>query len=742
MKSWNDLSMADRAKYIKLGVDQGIRNIDHIRSAYNKYGQGGFSEQQEQQTVQLANKGYENITGFSGKIKLVFPDGTTGVYNNSIEAQKELERRGGRAVPTSTTKVTSNGINKDLAEVEVIGRKESNQDHYSNDPVMVGILNGEYNGRKFEPTEANIKYFTDLYKKDQFVKQGWGQDQWAKVLAGHLLAGIAAYPAAPCILGAANLWGAYEGVKGLYQGIPRTMNHVLNGEYVNAAKSLIGNVFDGLAAAPAVGPAVRATRIAAPYATSATRATARAARGAVSKNARLAYAMEDATTPTSVRNAAALMERGRFEDLLTYPSASTNAPYFHRTTAPWNTTGYGTWRNFGAPSRDVFLSYGRPWMEFEWAPTIHEFPYSRVGRLSSTDAWGYPTGIDVRDVYRGYTGPRITPSPISGGGTVGNNINTGYQTTIPTGNYSRLMQEPHITHFFDNITGSPSRWSAHYDPSLLFPRNGVGLWDGMPVYDFPPPKLNIPMGNQGLTLLDDSQFIDRLLLTKSPHIGEMPIPTKVPLLSNSYRYGGGGKLNSYDNYIYNPYANVNLCLFKPKKKVNKFFVGGPIAMPWLVPPPMSSTSTLNPATDPERVALQQEAIERWNNGEDGWYKKNQEDVKEEVARFVSGLSAVGGVLQWVPGLNLVGEVLQFPDFVLDISNLIDNPGDKKNQADVVSGFLGLGNIPLFDWLNLINDVGNTIDPNFLEEYWGGSDNNVQQNKQSTELKKDTTSKKK
>lgn len=295
MKSWNDLSMADRAKYIKLGVDQGIRNIDHIRSAYNKYGQGGFSEQQEQQTAQLANKGYENITGFSGKIKLVFPDGTTGVYNNSIEAQKELERRGGRAVPISTTKVTSNGINKDLAEVEVIGRKEGNQDHYSNDPVMVGILNGEYNGRKFEPTEANIKYFTDLYKKDQFVKQGCGQDQWAKVWAGHLLAGIAAYPAAPYILGAANLWGAYEGVKGLYQGIPRTTNHVLNGEYVNAAKSLIGNVFDGLAAAPAVGPAVRAARIAAPYATSATRA----ARGAVSKNARLAYAMEDAITPTS-----------------------------------------------------------------------------------------------------------------------------------------------------------------------------------------------------------------------------------------------------------------------------------------------------------------------------------------------------------------------------------------------------------------------------------------------------------
>lgn len=41
MKKWNELSMADRAKYIKLGVEQGITDMNHISSAYNSYAEGG-----------------------------------------------------------------------------------------------------------------------------------------------------------------------------------------------------------------------------------------------------------------------------------------------------------------------------------------------------------------------------------------------------------------------------------------------------------------------------------------------------------------------------------------------------------------------------------------------------------------------------------------------------------------------------------------------------------------------------
>lgn len=39
--SWNDLSMADRAKYIKLGVSNGITNLSNIREVYNSYAEGG-----------------------------------------------------------------------------------------------------------------------------------------------------------------------------------------------------------------------------------------------------------------------------------------------------------------------------------------------------------------------------------------------------------------------------------------------------------------------------------------------------------------------------------------------------------------------------------------------------------------------------------------------------------------------------------------------------------------------------
>ena len=39
--SWNNLSMADRAAYIKLGVENGITDLNTIRNAYNEFAKGG-----------------------------------------------------------------------------------------------------------------------------------------------------------------------------------------------------------------------------------------------------------------------------------------------------------------------------------------------------------------------------------------------------------------------------------------------------------------------------------------------------------------------------------------------------------------------------------------------------------------------------------------------------------------------------------------------------------------------------
>lgn len=41
MKQWNDLSMRERAEYIKLGVKSGITDVSLIRDTYHKYADGG-----------------------------------------------------------------------------------------------------------------------------------------------------------------------------------------------------------------------------------------------------------------------------------------------------------------------------------------------------------------------------------------------------------------------------------------------------------------------------------------------------------------------------------------------------------------------------------------------------------------------------------------------------------------------------------------------------------------------------
>lgn len=39
---WKDLSMSEKAAFIKLGVDNGIYDINEIRDSYNKYKDGGY----------------------------------------------------------------------------------------------------------------------------------------------------------------------------------------------------------------------------------------------------------------------------------------------------------------------------------------------------------------------------------------------------------------------------------------------------------------------------------------------------------------------------------------------------------------------------------------------------------------------------------------------------------------------------------------------------------------------------
>lgn len=38
---WEDLNMKQRAAFIKIGVKNGLYDLNHIKSIYNKYAEGG-----------------------------------------------------------------------------------------------------------------------------------------------------------------------------------------------------------------------------------------------------------------------------------------------------------------------------------------------------------------------------------------------------------------------------------------------------------------------------------------------------------------------------------------------------------------------------------------------------------------------------------------------------------------------------------------------------------------------------
>lgn len=56
---WNELSMADRAEYIKWGVNNGLSRIDDIRKIYNEYAGGGYKGNEEENKINY----YNPITG-------------------------------------------------------------------------------------------------------------------------------------------------------------------------------------------------------------------------------------------------------------------------------------------------------------------------------------------------------------------------------------------------------------------------------------------------------------------------------------------------------------------------------------------------------------------------------------------------------------------------------------------------------------------------------------------------------
>lgn len=218
---WNELSMADRARYIRLGVQNGVMDLNTIRDSYNSYRSGGLVNRYD------SGSWLKDISNVKGKIVLKDKYGRRTLYNSAEEAMAAMGD--GYSYKQIDPKFHYNGTGyvdsrSYLPEVEVVGHVPKSQlsktlvneqDLQStlpsiediearpeiNDPVRNGIFEGRYNGHTFEATDANISRYLNIYEADKKVHEGYGWKQWGKIAeaniasAAAILGGAYALPA-------------------------------------------------------------------------------------------------------------------------------------------------------------------------------------------------------------------------------------------------------------------------------------------------------------------------------------------------------------------------------------------------------------------------------------------------------------------------------------------------------------------------------------------------------------------
>lgn len=76
------------------------------------------------------------------------------------------------------------------------------------DPIRDQIFKGNYNGKKFEPTESNIKHYLDLYESDKRLNKEYSAKEWVKGAAANVGIGatMAATPYVAPYLKSAGQW--------------------------------------------------------------------------------------------------------------------------------------------------------------------------------------------------------------------------------------------------------------------------------------------------------------------------------------------------------------------------------------------------------------------------------------------------------------------------------------------------------------------------------------------------------
>lgn len=89
--TWDDLTMADKAKFIRLSIQNGISNLSDIRNTYNQAlsqsSEKPVNKSDKERPKSKSENITKDITNIKGGVTLNLPDGTSKSFNNAADAQ-------------------------------------------------------------------------------------------------------------------------------------------------------------------------------------------------------------------------------------------------------------------------------------------------------------------------------------------------------------------------------------------------------------------------------------------------------------------------------------------------------------------------------------------------------------------------------------------------------------------------------------------------------------------------------
>ena len=160
MNEWNKLSMADRAAYIKLGIDNGITDLATIRDTYNKFAEGGYVREQNNNPVAFDEEGnlVDQVTGEKGTMMLP----NFNVYGSKEVADIVAQRRLNNLINQSeinpfTGETRVIGLERTYPEFELLGFKDLAS------PIFNSLKKGvTYSAAKLGNKTAQSKIIADM----------------------------------------------------------------------------------------------------------------------------------------------------------------------------------------------------------------------------------------------------------------------------------------------------------------------------------------------------------------------------------------------------------------------------------------------------------------------------------------------------------------------------------------------------------------------------------------------------